>query len=61
MKFLLDFLKDERGGECLEHGVITVVITIASIGGYTVITDKVSDGLGVVADGINSANGTPGG
>ena len=34
MKFLLDFLKDERGGECLEHGVITVVITIASIGGH---------------------------
>ena len=61
MRRILDFLKDERGGEALEHGTITVIVAVTSIGGYTLMSDSIADGLVVASDQIGDATQTPGG
>ena len=59
MRFILDFLKDERGGEALEHGTITVLVAVTSIAGYSMISESISDGLVVASDQISDATQNP--
>lgn len=59
MRLLLDFLKDERGGEALEHGTITVIVAVTSIAGYSALSGSIADGLVVASDQIGDATQNP--
>ena len=59
MRLLLDFLKDERGGEALEHGTITVLVAVTSIAGYSAMSDSIAEGLVVASDRIGDATQNP--
>ncbi|MBM3987450.1 MAG: hypothetical protein FJ294_05790 [Planctomycetes bacterium] len=56
-RWILSFLRDERGAETTEVTITGLVVAGGAVGGFTELNDKISEKVSFTVRKLNIANG----